>query len=109
VRIDAARERGESFDLRAARAHDFDLRQIMPAMSNRSGPAFGPAMARAKAAISCASAGSSPAGLLRPCRSALRAERALPSGVFGPRLCRPFLRLASRRASLIILLVPVLF
>jgi hypothetical protein len=75
---------------------------ILPAMSTRSGPAFGPAMARAKSAISCASAGSSPAGRLRPWRSALRAERALPSGVFGPQLRRPFLRLASRRASLII-------
>jgi hypothetical protein len=31
----------------------------------------------------------------------LREERALPSGVFGPPLRRPFLRLASRLASLI--------
>jgi hypothetical protein len=41
-------------------------------------------MARAKAAISFANAGSSAAGRLKPCRSALRAERALPAGVFGP-------------------------
>ena len=41
-------------------------------------------------------------GAAEPCRTALREERALPSGVFGPRLRRPFLRLASRLASLII-------
>ena len=43
-----------------------------------------------------------PAVRLKPCRTALRDERALPSGVFGPRLRRPFLRLALRLASLII-------
>jgi hypothetical protein len=41
------------------------------------------------------------AGRLKPCRTAFREERALPSGVLGPRLRRPFLRLASRLASLI--------
>jgi hypothetical protein len=33
-----------------------------------------------------------------PCLSAFCAERALPSGVFGPRDLAPFLRLASARA-----------
>jgi hypothetical protein len=71
------------------------------AISNCSCPASGPAMARAKAASSCARAGTSPAGRLKPCRHALRAERALPSTVLGPRLARPLMRLAWRLASLI--------
>jgi hypothetical protein len=58
-------------------------------------------MARTRAAIWSAKTGSTPAGRLSPCRTALRDDRALPSGVFGPRLRRPFLRLASRLASLI--------
>jgi hypothetical protein len=86
---------------------------MISALSNRSLPAEGPAMASAKAAIFSASAGSSAAGRLKPCRSALPEERALPSGVFGPRLRRPFFLLASRRASVTTLLpafyVPVLF
>jgi hypothetical protein len=77
------------------------------AISNRSSPACGPAMARAKAAIRSASAGSSAAGRLKPWRVALREERALPSGVFGPRLRRPFFLLASRLASLIMRLPPL--
>jgi hypothetical protein len=51
-------------------------------------------------------AGSSRAGRLKPCRRALRAERALPLGVFGPRLARPLIRLASRLASPIIFVPP---
>ena len=35
-----------------------------------------------------------------PCLSAFCAERALPSGVFGPRDFAPFVRLASARALL---------
>jgi hypothetical protein len=46
--------------------------------------------------------GSRPAGRLGPCRTALRDELALPSDVVGPRLQRPFRRLGSRLASLII-------
>jgi hypothetical protein len=38
----------------------------------------------------------------RPCLSAFRDERALPSGLFGPRDFAPFLRLASARALLMI-------
>ena len=45
--------------------------------------------------------GSRPAGRLGPCRTALRDELALPSDVVGPRLQRPFRRLGSRLASLI--------
>ena len=45
--------------------------------------------------------GSRPAGRLGPCRTALRNELALPSDVVGPRLQRPFRRLGSRLASLI--------
>ena len=74
---------------------------IRQAIAKRSVPAAGPAMARARAAIWSAKTGSRPAGRLSPCRTALRDDRALPSGVFGPRLRRPFLRLASRLASLI--------
>jgi len=69
-------------------------------------------MARARAATQSANAGSRPAGRLSPCRTALREERALPSGVLGPRLRRPFLRLASLLASLIMPafdIVPILF
>jgi hypothetical protein len=33
--------------------------------------------------------------MVKPWRRALREERALPSGVFGPLLLLPFLRLAS--------------
>jgi hypothetical protein len=58
-------------------------------------------MARAKATSSGSRTGISPAGRLKPCRHALRAERALPSAVFGPRLARPLVRLAWRLASLI--------
>jgi hypothetical protein len=57
-------------------------------------------MARAKVASSCATSGSCAAGRLKPWRHALRAERALPSAVFGPRLARPLTRLAWRLASL---------
>ena len=46
-------------------------------------------MARARAAIWSAKTGSRPAGRLSPCRTALRDDRALPWGVFGPRLRRP--------------------
>ena len=60
-----------------------------------------PAPPRSRAAICCANAGSRPAGWLNPCRTALREERALPSGVLGPRLRRPLARLASRLAALI--------
>jgi hypothetical protein len=45
--------------------------------------------------------GSRPAGRLGPWRTALRNELALPSDVVGPRLQRPFRRLGSRLASLI--------
>jgi hypothetical protein len=36
----------------------------------------------------------------RPCFKAFRAERALPSGLFGPRDLAPFFRLAAARALL---------
>ena len=45
--------------------------------------------------------GSRPAGRLGPCRTALRDELALPSDVVGPPLQRPFHRLRSRLASMI--------
>jgi hypothetical protein len=78
-------------------------------------------MACARAAICFANTGSHAAGLLKPWRRAFCAERALPAAVLGPRLLLPFLRLASRLASVTVrsvhlscsltryLLVPFLF
>jgi hypothetical protein len=86
---------------RRTRATSICAAAITHAISKRSLPALLPAIARAKAPVSFASVGSACAGRLKPCRMALRAERALPSGVFGPRLAQPFFRLAWRRASLI--------
>ncbi|MGA6963577.1 MAG: hypothetical protein WBZ51_08155, partial [Xanthobacteraceae bacterium] len=70
--------------MRRTRATSICAQAMRQAISNRSLPASGPAMARAKAAIWSANAGSRPAGWLNPCRTALRDERALPSAVFGP-------------------------
>src|SRR5271166_5075504 len=86
---------------RRTRATSICSTAIRHAIEKRSVPAAGPAMARVRAAISFANAGSRQAGRLKPCRSALLAELALPAGVFGPRLARPLVRLALRLASLI--------
>jgi hypothetical protein len=98
---------------RRARITSICAQAIRHAIRKRSPLTCGPAMRRASSAIRCVKARSRLAGRVRPCCSALREERGLPSGVFGPRLRRPFLRLASRLASLIMPLpscyVPVLF
>jgi hypothetical protein len=71
------------------------------ASAKRRGLACGPAIARAKAAISSASAASRSAGRLRPWRRALRAEIAFPTVVLGPVLASALARLASRLAALV--------
>jgi hypothetical protein len=86
---------------RRTRATSICAAAIRHAISKRCKGASVPAIARAKAPTSFASMGSRQAGRLKPCRSALRAERALPSGVFGPRPARPFVRLAARLAVLL--------
>jgi hypothetical protein len=74
---------------------------MQQASAKRRALACGPAIARARAAMSSASAGSCSAGRLRPWRRALRAEIAFPAGVLGPVLASALARLASRRAALL--------
>ena len=66
------------------------------ARANAVGSASGPASASANSVTCWWNAGSAIAGTPKACRRALREERALPSGVFGPLLLLPFRRLASR-------------
>jgi hypothetical protein len=66
------------------------------ARANAMGSASGPASASANSLTCWWNAGSAIAGTPKPRRRALREERALPSGVFGPLLLLPFLRLVSR-------------
>src|SRR5215471_12579968 len=70
------------------------------ASSKRCALASGPAISRARAAISSASAGSRSAGRFRPWRRALRDEIALPALVLGPVLARALaLDLAQNRVA----------
>jgi len=100
-RVAPSKRPTEKISARARRARPTSTcaAAILHAIAKRSRPASGPATDRARAAICCAQTGSRPAGRLKPCRTALREERALPSGVFGLRLLRPLARLASRLAA----------
>jgi hypothetical protein len=101
---DRAGIEGQGCEKAAARlphAPDIDLRRRdqachPEALTACTRPRDGPRQSRQL----CATSGSCAAGRLKPWRHALRAERALPSAVFGPRLARPLTRLAWRLASL---------
>ena len=94
---------GEDLSARQSRPGDLDLRRRDPAchrktLAARIGACNG-ARQRGDLLRECGVKAGGP--LKKPCRTALREERALPSGVFGPRLRRPLARLASRLAALI--------
>jgi hypothetical protein len=96
------RLRGQQIAARLSDAHHVDLRRRNGACHPQAFDACIGSRDGARQSRNLPGApGSRAAGRLRPWRNALRAERALPSGVVGPRLARPLRRLASRLASLI--------
>jgi hypothetical protein len=71
------------------------------AAARRASLASGPAICPTNAVTSAASVASASTGRLRPWRSALRADAALPASVRGPVLRDALARLAARTAALV--------